>query len=252
MRVRREVSSMPSSRSNSQMAVLLRHQQALQLVGQARDHALHGGNCWSRKLRSRASSSASHRSVAAISSSNCGGEDLVAPFVLVGEGRVMAAGAWRRLPVRWRPTDRRICSGAASRLRPSSPSSLSAGGFGWRRFRRPAGRPGLRPGRCRLRHFRLRHLRPRTRRCRSARPAPDRCRMVRVRRAKAFWSRSAPRQLGEILAGAFLDEGPPQIDRLARRRRAAFRRSASRAPSGPATSASGASSRSCALRQAPR
>ena len=58
--------------------------------------------------------------------------------------------------------------------------------------------------------------------------------MVRVSRAKAFWSRMRVFQLGEILAGAFLDEGPPQIDRLAQRVPAAPRRSASRAPSSPA------------------
>jgi len=42
--------------------------------------------------------------------------------------------------------------------------------------------------------------------------------MVRVRRAKAFWSRNAPRQLGQIAAGLAFDIGPPQFDGIGNRR----------------------------------
>ena len=52
---------------------------------------------------------------------------------------------------------------------------------------------------------------------------------------------------GEILAGAFFDPGPPQIDGVLRASPAALRRSASRARSARAASASGASERSRAL-----
>ena len=66
--------------------------------------------------------------------------------------------------------------------------------------------------------------------------------MVRVRLAKFFWSRMRAVELGEVLAGPFLDQRPPEIDALVPMARRLLPVSASRTIR-PTTSASGTSSR---------
>ena len=72
------------------MPVLLRHQQALQPVGQARDHALQAG----KLLIEKAAQSRQLLGLAKIGGRDFlvefGGENLVAPVVVMGEGAFMA------------------------------------------------------------------------------------------------------------------------------------------------------------------
>ena len=192
-------------------------------------------SCWSRKLRSRASSSGSHSSCGLDLLVELRGVDLVAPFVLMGEGLLrpiracvpssgsvavgqlvglLGAHIGRRLPRR--PRLRRRCtspslsstSPLASCSSPSfSPSAISPSALVVRLDPESVSTPR------------------RSRRSFS---------MVRVSCANAFWSRSAPASLSRSLPARFLDEAAPQIDGAARDVGRRSRRSASRAPSGPA------------------
>ena len=72
------------------MPVLLRHQQALQLVGQPRHHALHRRQLLVEKRAQPRQLLGSHKVGGGDFLVELGGEDLVAPFVGMGEGGLIA------------------------------------------------------------------------------------------------------------------------------------------------------------------
>ena len=134
---------MPSSRSNSQCGSAAPSSRRCSLLARRETTPCMAGSCWSRKLRSRASSSASQRSAAAISSSNCGGVDLVAPFVLMGE-RLLRRGlhAVFRLGGVGHVLG---LLGAHLGVGFLAFLAFGFGEFGWRRFRRPGWHPARSP-----------------------------------------------------------------------------------------------------------
>ena len=157
MRGRREVSSMPSSRSNSQCRFCCAISRRCSLLARRETTPCIGASCWSRKLRSRASSSASQRSGGGDFFVELRGEDLVAPIHPDGRKARRARLGWRRLPARSASAEVLGLFAAGLRLRLSSPSSPSVfGEFGGRAFAVLAGVPvpRLRPG---SRRLRLRH-----------------------------------------------------------------------------------------------